>query len=329
MDVYEAEQEFANAAFDILGKDALIEILKQMDPIAVLSLCQSNQNFARICREQQTFKTLMRVHYPGFPINQDAKAQYGAITAGEGVTYSIPILGGRDDEEAQDEISRPMIGDFRRTQRSPKSRAADEYIEELMAADVNGGRKDNGNKLEFRFGRIATPAPGAVVPQLLCTTQPIVIPATANFIILGTRIRTGEKLWLLVRHNACRIDARAFITQDDALDAIRFLRDDEHFASFETLIRRMSMIRRTNARARLDMEAGRERPAATDEQVNATLAKYHLPPLPLTRERIRASVAKNGYIMIAPIGPDVGTGPAANREVRTNTQYQLFKVTIN
>jgi len=281
MDVHEAEQEFANVAFEILGKDALIEILKQMDPIAVLSLCQSNQNFARICREKQTFITLMKAHYPEFPINQDAKAQYGAITAGEGVTYSIPILGGGDNE----------------------------------------------NNLEFRFGRIATPAPGAEVPQLLCTTQPVVVPTTANFIILGTRIRTEEKLWLLVRHNSCRIDARAFLTQDDALDAIRFLQDDANFASFEIMIRRMSMVRRPNAKARLDMEAGRERPAATEEQVNATLAKYQLPPLPLTRERIRASIAQNGFIMIAPIGLYVSRA-TANREVRTNTQYQLFKVTI-
>jgi hypothetical protein len=75
------------------------------------------------------------------------------------------------------------------------------------------------------------------------------------------------------------------------------------------------------------MEAGRERPAATEEQVNATLAKYQLPPLPLTRERIRASIAQNGFIMIAPIGLYVSRA-MANREVRTNTQYQLFKVTI-
>lgn len=299
MDVHEAEQEFAQVAFSILGKDALIEILKQMDPIAVLSLCQSNQNFARICREQQTFITLMEAHYPGFPINRDAKAQYGAIAAGEGVTYSIPILPTEQDKK-----------------------------QGFIISDVENSK----HGLRFRFGRVATLAPNAEVPQLLCKRGTNEVPSTANFKILGTRIRKGEKVWLLVRHNPCRIDARVFPTRDDALDAIRFLNNDEDFDTFETLIRRnvvtaLSAAQRS-VKVRLNVEAGRERPVATDEQMNRYLEIMHLPQLPLTRERVRRHVADQGFILVAPTIPSMTLGQQTARENLTRTQYQWFEVEI-
>ncbi len=87
----DAEQEFAAVAFDILNVDALMQVLKELDPITILSLCQTNQRFAQICQDQDVFRNLMHLHYPNFPVDEDAKAQYGAITSAEGVTYSVNI----------------------------------------------------------------------------------------------------------------------------------------------------------------------------------------------------------------------------------------------
>lgn len=92
MDVHEAEQDFANVAFELLDKTALVAILEKLNPIAVLALCQSNRQFVHICRDQTVFVKLMQLHYPGFPIALNAKSQYMAIAAGDGIKYSVPIL---------------------------------------------------------------------------------------------------------------------------------------------------------------------------------------------------------------------------------------------
>ena len=342
MDVHEAEREFANVAFEILSKDVFIEILKQMDPIAVLSLCQTNQNFARICREQQTFITLMKVHYPWFPINQDAKAQYVAITAGEGVTYSIPILKVKQLVSEDYDGGSSRVTSLSQTSRE-KMRALERYKYALfdieqMARDTDPERDPNMENgatdiLRFNFGRIATLAPGAPVPQLLCATQPTVVPTTANFKILGTRIRTGERLWLLIRYNACRIDARVFPTENDVLDSIPFLNNDVDFKAFETFLRDGELDKqRREHHARLEarrpQHVQRQVPTIADEEMNRRLRNAQLPELPLTRERVRAHVARQGFISIAPTIRSRLTGVQASRENLTKTEYQWFKVTI-
>lgn len=92
MDVKTPEEEFANIAFELLDKASLIKVLERMDPKGVLALCQTNRFFAEICQDDSVFVDLMKVHYPGFPINRDAKAQYMAIAGGEGTRYYIPYV---------------------------------------------------------------------------------------------------------------------------------------------------------------------------------------------------------------------------------------------
>lgn len=87
MDVEHPEDEFANVAFEVLDKSSLVKILEKLDPKSVLSLCQTNKNFGRLCDDQSVFVRLMEVHYPYFPINDDAKAQYMAITGDVEIKY--------------------------------------------------------------------------------------------------------------------------------------------------------------------------------------------------------------------------------------------------
>jgi len=82
-------EQFATVAFEILDKNALTEILKRLEPIDVLRLCQINHHFARVCSDQTIFRILMKTHYPDFPINNNAKDQYMAITSEEVTDYSI------------------------------------------------------------------------------------------------------------------------------------------------------------------------------------------------------------------------------------------------
>ncbi len=168
----DAEQEFANVAFDILNMDALFEILKELDPATVLSLCQTNQRFAELCRDQDVFRNLMRVHYPNFPINEDAKAQYGDITSEKETTYSINII---------DKESTPIKLDNRA------------YINER--ASVATFRQISRDDLNL--------------PSI-------------NFNILGTRIRKGEKLWLMVisKSNGFLNIAEVFSNKEDAVKAM-------------------------------------------------------------------------------------------------------------
>lgn len=78
-------------AFQNLDKSSLVKILERMDAKGVLALCQTNHHFARVGRDQSVFVRLMEVHYPYFPINQDAKTQYMAIAGGEAVNYLVDI----------------------------------------------------------------------------------------------------------------------------------------------------------------------------------------------------------------------------------------------
>jgi hypothetical protein len=71
MDVKQTEEEFANVAFEVLDKSSLVKIL------------------GRLCDDQSVFVRLMEVHYPYFPINDDAKAQYMAITGDVEIKYWV------------------------------------------------------------------------------------------------------------------------------------------------------------------------------------------------------------------------------------------------
>jgi len=89
----EAEQEFANVAFEILDKNVIVEIMKKMKPYQVLSLCETQMQMARICRDQDVFRALMKAHYPQFDVDQEnPKEQYGRITKDGGVDYYVKVF---------------------------------------------------------------------------------------------------------------------------------------------------------------------------------------------------------------------------------------------
>lgn len=89
----EAEQEFVDVAFEILDKNAIVEIMKKMKPYEVLSLCETQTQMARICGDQDVFRALMKAHYPQFPIDEeDPKRQYEVITANYGIEYYVKIF---------------------------------------------------------------------------------------------------------------------------------------------------------------------------------------------------------------------------------------------
>lgn len=64
----------------------------------VLQSCRTTKTFARLCRDPNTFKNLMALHYPNYPINVDARQQYTDITLKNGYAY-YAILPFEDDFE--------------------------------------------------------------------------------------------------------------------------------------------------------------------------------------------------------------------------------------
>lgn len=71
----------------ILNRDTLFKILANLDSKSVLNTCQINKQFARLCSDPNTFKRLMKLHYPQIPINKDPKKQYIEIAKGVITTY--------------------------------------------------------------------------------------------------------------------------------------------------------------------------------------------------------------------------------------------------
>lgn len=108
----DSQTEFANVAFEILDKNAILKILEKLDPKTVLSLCRINDRFSEVCRDQNIFISLMKKHYPQFPINDDAKAQYKAIAFGKIIVYyfypkdGIQILEAHTDENKRIRFSK-------------------------------------------------------------------------------------------------------------------------------------------------------------------------------------------------------------------------------
>lgn len=82
-----------DVAFEILDKNAIVEIMKKMKPYEVLSLCETQQKMAHVCGDQNVFRALMKEHYPQFPIDhKNPKEQYGKITRDEGIDYYVRVF---------------------------------------------------------------------------------------------------------------------------------------------------------------------------------------------------------------------------------------------
>ena len=52
-----------------LNTDEVVEILAKLDPISVLSTCQTTPYLGKVCQKQDVFARLMRIHYPQFPVD--------------------------------------------------------------------------------------------------------------------------------------------------------------------------------------------------------------------------------------------------------------------
>ena len=187
----EAEHEFASVAFDILDKNALFQILAKLNPVSVLSLCQSNINFRRLCREKSTFISLMKLHYPSFRVDYvNPKEQYMKITAKEGVVYSIDII---DNKYTKIDTlgNRVWIG----YKFDDKAYVNTDYTMGESEAKERFKRENN-------------------VPYFERTS--------ISFLILGTRIRKGEELYGVVfefgETNEYRI--KVFSSHEEASDYI-------------------------------------------------------------------------------------------------------------
>jgi hypothetical protein len=81
-------EEFAKVAFNILDQNALYNILEKLDPLSVLELCKTTKAFAKLCRQQSTFRRLMQKHYPEHPLQRDLKLQYMALALGKVTVYA-------------------------------------------------------------------------------------------------------------------------------------------------------------------------------------------------------------------------------------------------
>lgn len=74
-------------SFSDLDDDVLLYILMSANPKTVVSLCQTNSRYFRLCQDPLTFVKLMKKHYPHLPINRDPKKQFIEITQGKVTNY--------------------------------------------------------------------------------------------------------------------------------------------------------------------------------------------------------------------------------------------------
>lgn len=74
-------------SFDILDKGVLTQILSNLSPDDVLNTCKTSKRYASICSDQDVFRRLLTVHYPGAFFTDNPRLQYIAITSGVETLY--------------------------------------------------------------------------------------------------------------------------------------------------------------------------------------------------------------------------------------------------
>ncbi len=78
-----------NMTFGILDKHVLTQILLRLEPYDVLSTCQTDTRYAKVCSDRQVFRTLLETHYPDAFLTNNPHQQYAAITEGVETTYVL------------------------------------------------------------------------------------------------------------------------------------------------------------------------------------------------------------------------------------------------
>lgn len=85
------EPQYPNLTLNKLGRDPLWLVLERTNPLGVLNSCRTTPALAKLCRDPNTFRRLMTMHYPNYPINKDARQQYTDITLKNGYAYDVVI----------------------------------------------------------------------------------------------------------------------------------------------------------------------------------------------------------------------------------------------
>lgn len=75
--------------FALLDKGPLTVILLNLPPRDVLSICQTDQNYAYVCDDPRIFEQLLDAHYPDALYTDNPHRQYVALTEGIETIYAI------------------------------------------------------------------------------------------------------------------------------------------------------------------------------------------------------------------------------------------------
>lgn len=150
--IVHANQEPTTTTFNQLTRDPLWLILERTDPMGVLNSCQTTPALAKLCRDPNTFRRLMQLHYPNYPVNRDARKQYTDITLKNGwLWYAIVPINdfseGLQDGDFAKETSLILGGPF-------AGDNIDEYIYESTLQSIQSRVLEQDSHREFEVAII-------------------------------------------------------------------------------------------------------------------------------------------------------------------------------
>lgn len=80
-------EAFINSTFDIINNDAIVKILKKLEPKDVLNLCKSYKKIQNLCNRNNVAKILIREHFPQHFETYTPVSQYRALATGKTILY--------------------------------------------------------------------------------------------------------------------------------------------------------------------------------------------------------------------------------------------------
>jgi len=86
------EIDLSTQKFGTLRRDAVEMLLRNTSPQDVASLCQTNQQFRRVCNNPSLFRRLMDKHYPNAIYTNDPRRQFYALVEGVRTYYRLPVI---------------------------------------------------------------------------------------------------------------------------------------------------------------------------------------------------------------------------------------------
>lgn len=81
--------EFVETALTDLPRDVIEVIVMRMTPKSVANLCLTSTRFAKVCRNEELWKRLMKLHYPDFDLTDNPRGQFVAIANGKVTKYEV------------------------------------------------------------------------------------------------------------------------------------------------------------------------------------------------------------------------------------------------